>query len=185
MSDLTGIPCISMRGGTSRGPYFKTGDLPGDRATRDRVLLAVMGSPDARADRRPRRRGHADQQGRDRLEVGAPRRRPRLSVRPGRHQQGNGRHHSPLRQHAVRRRALRPGDRHGRGTDDGKTRAMIYDVNTQSPKIEAIVQTPGRKVNWYTGDTASTARRAPRRRFYSTSWTWSARAPANCCRPAR
>jgi 4-oxalomesaconate tautomerase len=37
-----------MRGGTSRGPFFRASDLPPDVATRDRVLLAVMGSPDAR-----------------------------------------------------------------------------------------------------------------------------------------
>ena len=37
-----------MRGGTSRGPFFKASDLPADTATRDRVLLAVMGSPDRR-----------------------------------------------------------------------------------------------------------------------------------------
>jgi 4-oxalomesaconate tautomerase len=44
----TAIPCLLMRGGTSRGPFFKAADLPADTATRDRVLLAVMGSPDAR-----------------------------------------------------------------------------------------------------------------------------------------
>ena len=48
MSDLTGIPCIFMRGGTSRGPFFKADDLPRDPAARDRVLLAAMGSPDVR-----------------------------------------------------------------------------------------------------------------------------------------
>jgi len=37
-----------MRGGTSRGPFFKESDLPVDVAARDRVLLAVMGSPDKR-----------------------------------------------------------------------------------------------------------------------------------------
>ena len=37
-----------MRGGTSRGPFFRAADLPADIATRDRVLLAVMGSPDRR-----------------------------------------------------------------------------------------------------------------------------------------
>lgn len=42
------IPCILIRGGTSKGPYFRTTDLPADVATRDRVLLAAMGSPDAR-----------------------------------------------------------------------------------------------------------------------------------------
>ncbi|RYZ13335.1 MAG: 4-oxalomesaconate tautomerase [Comamonadaceae bacterium] len=42
------IPCLFMRGGTSRGPFFKAEDLPVDLPTRDRVLLAVMGSPDKR-----------------------------------------------------------------------------------------------------------------------------------------
>jgi 4-oxalomesaconate tautomerase len=37
-----------MRGGTSKGLMFLDGDLPGDRATRDAVLLAAMGSPDPR-----------------------------------------------------------------------------------------------------------------------------------------
>jgi 4-oxalomesaconate tautomerase len=45
---LTGIPCTLMRGGTSKGLYFHAADLPADRALRDRVLLAVMGSPDVR-----------------------------------------------------------------------------------------------------------------------------------------
>jgi len=44
----TAIPCLFMRGGTSRGPFFKAADLPADIATRNRVLLAVMGSPDKR-----------------------------------------------------------------------------------------------------------------------------------------
>jgi 4-oxalomesaconate tautomerase len=44
----TPISCLFMRGGTSRGPFFKAADLPADIATRDRVLLAVMGSPDRR-----------------------------------------------------------------------------------------------------------------------------------------
>jgi len=35
-----------MRGGTSKGPFFKESDLPTDKVTRDRVLLSVMGSPD-------------------------------------------------------------------------------------------------------------------------------------------
>lgn len=37
-----------MRGGTSRGPFFKATDLPADLQTRDKVLLSVMGSPDKR-----------------------------------------------------------------------------------------------------------------------------------------
>ena len=41
----TRIPCVMMRGGTSRGPFFLASDLPADVPTRDAVLLAVMGSP--------------------------------------------------------------------------------------------------------------------------------------------
>ena len=37
-----------MRGGTSKGPFFLESDLPADVASRDRVLLALMGSPDKR-----------------------------------------------------------------------------------------------------------------------------------------
>ncbi|CEJ16627.1 conserved hypothetical protein [Ralstonia solanacearum IPO1609] len=47
-SDLRAVPCILMRGGTSRGPFFLASDLPADIAARDRVLLAAMGSPDPR-----------------------------------------------------------------------------------------------------------------------------------------
>ena len=48
MNDQLKIPCIFMRSGTSRGPYFLKDDLPADVQTRDKVLLAVMGSPDNR-----------------------------------------------------------------------------------------------------------------------------------------
>ena len=44
----TAIACMLMRGGTSKGPFFRASDLPADIATRDRVLLAAMGSPDQR-----------------------------------------------------------------------------------------------------------------------------------------
>ena len=44
----TSIPTLFMRGGTSRGPFFLASDLPADIETRDKVLLAVMGSPDKR-----------------------------------------------------------------------------------------------------------------------------------------
>jgi 4-oxalomesaconate tautomerase len=42
------IRCSVLRGGTSKGLYFLADDLPADRATRDAVLLAAMGSPDVR-----------------------------------------------------------------------------------------------------------------------------------------
>ena len=43
-----GVRCIVMRGGTSKGIFFHEEDLPADAAERERVLLAVMGSPDPR-----------------------------------------------------------------------------------------------------------------------------------------
>ena len=39
------IPCVLMRGGTSRGPYLLASDLPTDPRQRDAVLLRIMGSP--------------------------------------------------------------------------------------------------------------------------------------------
>jgi len=43
-----GIPCILMRGGTSKGPFFLAEDLPSEPKALERVLLAAMGSPDTR-----------------------------------------------------------------------------------------------------------------------------------------
>ncbi len=45
---LRAIRATLMRGGSSKGLYFAAEDLPADRATRDAVLLAAMGSPDVR-----------------------------------------------------------------------------------------------------------------------------------------
>lgn len=47
MSD-DGIPCLWMRGGTSKAAVFLASDLPADPVARDRLLLRVMGSPDPR-----------------------------------------------------------------------------------------------------------------------------------------
>jgi 4-oxalomesaconate tautomerase len=43
-----GIPCLWMRGGTSKGAYFLARDLPADSRARDGLLLRIMGSPDPR-----------------------------------------------------------------------------------------------------------------------------------------
>ena len=49
MSDPdAGIPCLWMRGGTSKAAVFLADDLPGDPAARDALLLRIMGSPDPR-----------------------------------------------------------------------------------------------------------------------------------------
>ena len=43
-----GIPCMWMRGGTSKGAYFAASDLTADEDARDALLLNLMGSPDPR-----------------------------------------------------------------------------------------------------------------------------------------
>ena len=45
---MGGIPCVLMRGGTSKGAYFLASDLPADPAERNDVLLRIMGSGDPR-----------------------------------------------------------------------------------------------------------------------------------------
>ncbi len=43
----SGVPCLWMRGGTSKGAVLLASDLPADPAERDALLLRIMGSPDA------------------------------------------------------------------------------------------------------------------------------------------
>jgi 4-oxalomesaconate tautomerase len=45
---VTGVRCMLIRGGTSKGAYFLADDLPPDPAARDDLLLRLMGSPDPR-----------------------------------------------------------------------------------------------------------------------------------------
>ncbi|RQS79071.1 2-methylaconitate cis-trans isomerase PrpF [Burkholderia seminalis] len=40
------IPAVYMRGGTSKGVFFRADNLPADAAWRDAILLRVIGSPD-------------------------------------------------------------------------------------------------------------------------------------------
>jgi methylitaconate Delta-isomerase len=46
--DQLAVRCVLMRGGTSRGAFLQAEDLPADPAQRDRVILAIYGSPDPR-----------------------------------------------------------------------------------------------------------------------------------------
>lgn len=48
MSETRPIECSVLRGGTSRGVFFRDTALPNDRETIERVLLDVFGSPDIR-----------------------------------------------------------------------------------------------------------------------------------------
>ncbi|WP_433566723.1 4-oxalomesaconate tautomerase [Nocardia sp. CA-151230] len=47
-AETEGLPCIWMRGGTSKGGYFLASDLPTDPTVRDDLLLRIMGTPDPR-----------------------------------------------------------------------------------------------------------------------------------------
>src|SRR6266567_2440314 len=44
----SGVRCMLMRGGTSKGAYFLADDLPADPQERNDLLLRIMGSPDPR-----------------------------------------------------------------------------------------------------------------------------------------
>ena len=45
---IESVPCMLMRGGTSKGAYFRSRDLPDDPAQRDDLILRIVGSPDPR-----------------------------------------------------------------------------------------------------------------------------------------
>lgn len=46
--DMNAYRCSIVRGGTSKGIFFRASDLPVDPKERDRVILSVFGSPDVR-----------------------------------------------------------------------------------------------------------------------------------------
>jgi 2-methylaconitate cis-trans-isomerase PrpF len=48
VGDQLAFPAVLMRGGTSRGAFLRAEDLPVEQDARDRVILAVYGSPDPR-----------------------------------------------------------------------------------------------------------------------------------------
>ncbi|MEZ5608741.1 MAG: 2-methylaconitate cis-trans isomerase PrpF [Burkholderiaceae bacterium] len=48
-TEALGLPATWMRGGTSKGLFFLTSDLPAEPAARDALLLRAIGSPDSYA----------------------------------------------------------------------------------------------------------------------------------------
>ncbi|HZD24483.1 MAG TPA: PrpF domain-containing protein, partial [Acidimicrobiia bacterium] len=46
--DQVGVPFVLMRGGTSKAVFLSGSDLPSEPLARDRVILALFGSPDPR-----------------------------------------------------------------------------------------------------------------------------------------
>jgi 4-oxalomesaconate tautomerase len=149
MSDLVGIPCLLMRGGTSKGPYFRAEDLPADVATRDRVLLAVMGSPDIRqidglggADTLTSKVAIVSKSARpgvdiDYLFAQVDVSKPIVDTAPP-----CGNMLAGVAPFAIETGMV--------PAQDGETRVMIYNVNTKA-RIEAIIRTPGGEVQ-YDGD---------------------------------
>src|SRR6201991_2836913 len=149
MSDLVGIPVIFMRGGTSRGPFFKADDLPQDAAARDRVLLAAMGSPDPRqidglggADTLTSKVAIVSKSTRPGVDVDylfaqVDVSKPLVDTNPS-----CGNMLAGVAPFAIETGII--------PAKDGETHVMIYNVNTEA-RIEAIVKTPAKSVQ-YTGD---------------------------------
>ena len=143
------IPCLFMRGGTSRGPFFLRENLPADPEVRDRVLLAAMGSPDRR---QIDGLGGADMLT-SKVAMVSSSQRPGIDVEYCFAQvwldraivdtaPSCGNMLAGVGPFAIERGLVTPaGD---------ETRVRIYDVNTGS-RIEAVVQTPGGVVT-YAGD---------------------------------
>ena len=143
------IPCMFMRSGTSRGPFFLLEDLPADPEVRDRVLLAAMGSPDPR---------QIDGLGgattvTSKVAMVSPSERPGIDV--------DYRFAQVWLDKAIVDTAPSCGnmlagvgpfaiERGLVAAEADETRVRIFDVNTGS-RIEAIIQTPGGAVT-YAGD---------------------------------
>lgn len=151
MHDQRSIPCLLMRGGTSKGPYFKAEDLPADIAARDRVLLAVMGSPDIRqidglggADTLTSKVAIVSRSSREGVDVEYLFAQVDVSRAIVDTSPSCGNMLSGVGPFAIETGMLPAGD--------GTTAVVIFDVNTAS-RIEAVVQTPGGQVN-YTGNAA-------------------------------
>lgn len=144
------IPCLLMRGGTSRGPFFRMSDLPEDPFERDRILLLAVGSPDPRqidglgggdtltskvALISPSQREGVDI---DYLFAQVSVDRAIVDTLPS-----CGNMLSGVGPAAIEMRLVQ--------AEDEETRIVVFNENTQS-RIETVIQTPNREV-LYDGDT--------------------------------
>lgn len=151
MNDLTRIPCVLMRGGTSRGPFFVASDLPADPAERDEVLIAAMGA------------GHELQV--DGIGGGHPLTSKVAIVGPSRRDGADVEY--LFAQVNVINRSVDTSPNCGNmlsgvgpfaieaglvAAAEGRTTVRIFNVNT-GKLVEASIATPGRAVS-YDGDTA-------------------------------
>ena len=46
--EMTSYRCTIMRGGTSKGIFIMSSELPTDKELRDKIISAIFGSPDLR-----------------------------------------------------------------------------------------------------------------------------------------
>jgi len=144
------IPCVLMRGGTSRGPFFRAEDLPADPAARDALLVGLMGS------------GHELEI--DGIGGGSPLTSKVAII--GRSQKPGVDVDYLFAQVHIMDRTVDTGPNCGNmlaavgpfaieqglvPATDAETVVRIHNVNT-GKIIEAIIQTPGRQVT-YAGDT--------------------------------
>ncbi len=145
------VPCTLMRGGTSKGPYFRLSEVPDDHDALERFLLAVMGSPD---DRQIDGLGGADWLTSKTAMVGPSSRsdadvdflfgqviidEARVDFKPN-----CGNLTSAVGPFAIETGMV--------ATQDPETKIRIFNVNTNAI-IEAVIQTPGGKIT-YEGDVA-------------------------------
>ena len=170
-----------MRGGTSKGPFFRESDLPSDVATRDKVLLAVMGSPDKR---------QIDGLGgahplTSKVGIVRPSATPGVDLdflfaqlQPDKDTVDTTPNCGNMLA-AVVPFALETGMVEATGRD---STFRVLTLNTDM-QCDITVQTPGGVVNMR-ATRASTARRGPPRRSRSIFSTPPARSARRCCRPA-
>lgn len=145
------IPCVLMRGGTSRGPFFMSDDLPADKAARDQLLISVMGSGHpleidgigggnaltskvAMINRSARPDADVDY-----LFAQVNVEKPLVDTAPN-----CGNMLAAVGPYAIEQGLVQ--------ASDPETRLTIFNVNT-GKRIESIIQTPGGIVT-YEGDTA-------------------------------
>jgi len=140
------IPCVLMRGGSSKGLFFLAENLPEDPSVRDRLLLAAMGSPDLR---------QIDGMGggndlSSKVVIVAPSRRPDADVEYLFAQvsvardlvdvlPNSGNMLAAVGPFALERELVKPSS--------PVTKVRILNINS-GKLVEALVQTPGGKVSY-------------------------------------
>ncbi|WP_158895823.1 MULTISPECIES: 4-oxalomesaconate tautomerase [unclassified Pseudomonas] len=145
------IPCVLMRGGTSKGPFFLASDLPSDPVQRDEMLIDLMGA------------GHELEI--DGIGGGSPQTSKVAIISPSSHPDADVDYLFVQVMVAERRVDTAPNcgnmlcavgpfavEQGLVAAEDGKTLVRIRNLNTNS-FVDSLVHTPGGLVR-YEGDTA-------------------------------